>query len=445
MKPFDGVYPEFIEACPERSVSGVEEDSEQALAKPTRGTRVRDSFLVFERGKGDQHAARATHTISAVARMQHQNSRRKCPMNNIKKIVLGTLMATVTFFGGATVSAWAATLHVANNGVDSPTCGGKTAPCRSISQAIANASDEDRIVVGPGRYGDLNGDGDFHDPGEEAAELDFGCFCMIKVNKPVTIESSNGALATVLDDAVPDTNGFVTSVVSITASSVVFGRPKRGFTLTGGRGPLPNGLFITNTNGVKVEGNVARTGRGTGFFVPGGNAHVFRDNLAISNFVGFAFFGGGDHLLKGNVAVANSTGFYLQESSGNVLKWNVANSNRDEGFRFFLSGGGNVLEDNAALGNQGFGIRLDVGGVATVRRNNIYGNNDTLEPFTGLTNCGLCNESGNTIDATHNFWGTSRGPGPDPADAVCNAGIGSNTTVEPVAEKEFKIRMKVGQ
>jgi hypothetical protein len=36
-------------------------------------------------------------------------------MNNIRKIVLGTLMATVTFFGGAKISAWAATLHVANN------------------------------------------------------------------------------------------------------------------------------------------------------------------------------------------------------------------------------------------------------------------------------------------------------------------------------------------
>jgi parallel beta-helix repeat protein len=330
--------------------------------------------------------------------------------------------------------------------VDSPTCGSKTAPCRSISQAIANAGDKDQIVVGPGRYGDLNGDGDFRDPGEEAAELDFGCFCMIKVNKPVAIKSSNGALATVLDDAVPDTNGFVTSVVSITASGVVFSKPKRGFTLTSGRGPLPNGLFIAeSTNRVKVEGNVVRTGRGTGFFVPSGNAHVFRNNLAISNFVGFTFFGGGGHLLKDNVAVANSTGFYLQQSSGNVLKGNVANGNRDEGFRFFLAGSGNVLENSAALGNQGFGIRLDAGGVATIRRNNIYGNNDTFEPFTGLTNCGLYNESGNAIDATHNFWGATSGPGPDPADAACNAGIGSGTTVEPVARKECKIRTKAGQ
>ena len=31
------------------------------------------------------------------------------------------------------------TLHVENNGVDGPGCGAATAPCRSISQAVANA------------------------------------------------------------------------------------------------------------------------------------------------------------------------------------------------------------------------------------------------------------------------------------------------------------------
>jgi len=61
-----------------------------------------------------------------------------------------------------------ATLNVANNGVDSDICGAASAPCRSISQAIANAADGDTVVVGPGRYGDLNGDGRLGGPGEEA-------------------------------------------------------------------------------------------------------------------------------------------------------------------------------------------------------------------------------------------------------------------------------------
>ena len=47
--------------------------------------------------------------------------------------------------------AQAGTLAVANHGVDGPTCGAKASPCRSISNAIANASPGDKIVVGPGR------------------------------------------------------------------------------------------------------------------------------------------------------------------------------------------------------------------------------------------------------------------------------------------------------
>ena len=70
-----------------------------------------------------------------------------------------------TLLGTSVVDA--ATLHVANNGIDSDTCGAGSAPCRSISRAIVNAAAGDTIVVGPGRYGDLNGDGSFGGPGEE--------------------------------------------------------------------------------------------------------------------------------------------------------------------------------------------------------------------------------------------------------------------------------------
>jgi hypothetical protein len=95
--------------------------------------------------------------------------------------------------------AEARTLHVANNGLDSFTCGDKDHPCRSISQAITNASVGDRIIVGPGSYGDLNGNGIFGEPGEEIAQIGFGCRCMIRLNKRVTLTSRDGALATVLD------------------------------------------------------------------------------------------------------------------------------------------------------------------------------------------------------------------------------------------------------
>ena len=67
-------------------------------------------------------------------------------------------------------AASAATLLVANNGVDSPTCG-PAEPCRSLARAIANAVAGDTIVVGPGRYGDLNGDGTLGNAAGEGAKI----------------------------------------------------------------------------------------------------------------------------------------------------------------------------------------------------------------------------------------------------------------------------------
>jgi hypothetical protein len=66
-------------------------------------------------------------------------------------------------------------LFVTARAVDSAVCGSRFEPCRSISQAIENAKDGDHIFVGPGYYGDINMDGDFNDPGDEKAQLGFGC------------------------------------------------------------------------------------------------------------------------------------------------------------------------------------------------------------------------------------------------------------------------------
>lgn len=71
---------------------------------------------------------------------------------------LGALVAT---------SAEAATVFAANNGVDGPSCGAKSSPCRSITQAIAVAAPADKVIVGPGSYGDLDCDGVVGEPGEE--------------------------------------------------------------------------------------------------------------------------------------------------------------------------------------------------------------------------------------------------------------------------------------
>ena len=79
------------------------------------------------------------------------------------------------------------TLRVANNGSDSANCGPANAPCRSISQAISNAVPGDTIIVGPGHYGDLNGNGAFTEAGDEFGKIGSGCQCMIHVDKPLKI------------------------------------------------------------------------------------------------------------------------------------------------------------------------------------------------------------------------------------------------------------------
>ena len=85
-------------------------------------------------------------------------------MNTNKQ--LGLLFVVLLWVSGITAIAKAKTLNVANNGVDSATCGDKNSPCRSLSKAITNASAGGKIIVGPGRYGDLDGDGTFGETGE---------------------------------------------------------------------------------------------------------------------------------------------------------------------------------------------------------------------------------------------------------------------------------------
>ena len=144
-----------------------------------------------------------------------------------------------------------ATLHVENNGMDSAVCGSAISPCRSISRAITNASEGDRVVVGPGRYGDLNRNGTV-ESGEEAAEPGFGCDCLIKVNKQLSFESSGGAGATVIDQG----SANVAHGIRIQANGVVFGKEKKGFTFN-------NRLTVDNsTSDVTVVDNVASASDG---------------------------------------------------------------------------------------------------------------------------------------------------------------------------------------
>ncbi|QSQ25124.1 right-handed parallel beta-helix repeat-containing protein [Pyxidicoccus parkwayensis] len=324
------------------------------------------------------------------------------------------------------------TLYVANNAVDSATCGSSQRPCRSLSRAIANAHDGDRILVGPGRYGDLNGDGDFSDPGEEAAEVGSGCRCMVLINKRLRIESTDGADATVLDAA-----GARLDVVNITASRVVFGGDGKGFTLTGARKTGDDdgiGLqVLPGTRDVEVTDNVADDDRDFGFFIQGDH-HTIRDNRSHQNGHGFLLeFTTEGHVVTGNVATSNGTdedfghGFIIGLGNGYTIMSNRAIGNDGVGFLLSSAGGtGFVFTQNDAIGNRGTGtwVLTSQAPSLALRGNDIFGNLGEAVGgfFPPFPNCGLVNDSGHPVDATRTFWGAPTGPGPDPAD---DAGPGS--------------------
>lgn len=336
------------------------------------------------------------------------------------------------------------TLYVANNALDSATCGSSNKPCRSISRAIANARNGDRILVRPGRYGDLNSDGDFNDPGEEAAEIGFGCRCMILVDKRLKLESEDGATVTVLDAA-----GAQLNVVSITANGVVLGGNGKGFTLTGSRRTGDDdgiGVEILADRDVRVIGNIASDNRDAGFLFFG-SRHTAKNNIATGNGQGFVFaFTEEGNTVHGNVATSNGTeevfghGFTIFGNGYSVVS-NRAIGNDGNGFLISAtSGEGSVFKDNDAIGNRDAGIRVLRGAGPEFHKNNLFGNLGEGRPpvLEAAPNCGLINESGSTVDATFNFWGAPTGPGPDPAD---DAGPGSICDLDGVTlVKPFETR-----
>lgn len=388
---------------------------------------------------------------------------------------LAILVTFLSAIAGATGSAEAAKLLVANNGVDGATCGDKSNPCRSISQAIQNAVANDTIIVGPGRYGDLDGNGSFGEPGDEHAEVGTGCSCMIRIDKPLTIESSDGAAATVLD-----ANRVGIDVVGIGAGAagVVFGKKKKGFTLTGSDDG--SGLFVAgSTAGVKITANLATQNRFAGFAIFG-NGHVITGNVASANGDNGFDVHGGNHVMTGNVARNNGdNGFFARGSghrlsenaatanglhgfdvgdSGHSLTANVASTNDEEGFE--VDGSGHSFGGNAAHGNSGAGFAL-LGSSYTLTGNSIVGNEGSgvfvgaLASNIQITKSnifgnsrpensafGVFNASGQ-IQAINNFWGAASGPGPDPADDILDDAVGSQTVFAPFATKAFKIKTVV--
>jgi hypothetical protein len=324
-----------------------------------------------------------------------------------------------TLFLALVPAARAGTVYVANNGLDSASCGAHTSPCRTITRGITNAGPGDHIIVGPGMY-----------RGESGAP---SCSCFVAINKRVSLMSSDGAASTVID-----ARGFLVSTnVLLIADGSEFGRPGKGFTVTNPKSSGGAGIAIDSKH-VKVRGNqviadssIASPGIGIATVASNAGPMLIEANQVMLWTFGISAVGDGKTASKNQVSL-NAAAMEVSGSSrasGNVVSGN--------GQGLTLVGAASAV-GNAVYGNNGEGINIDTSSSpfsGMVSRNDIAGND------AGLGNCGLFNVGVPGLDATNNYWGASTGPGPDPADNVCNNGGTTMTT--PFAMAPFRVKASI--
>lgn len=329
-------------------------------------------------------------------------------------------MALVGLAAGASS---AKTLIVAGSGTDGGACGAASAPCRSISQAIANAVDGDTISVGPGYYGDLDRDGTWDEPGEELGDANPSCDCVVEVDKRVTLISRDGAASTVIDG-----NGSAQVAIGVSAAGVTIGRAGHGFTLRGATERALSSL----ADDLRVGGNVAQANAGTGFYSVGQRA-VFTGNRAEENGGDGIDLFGADSTSSSDLAQGNlGNGFSVQETHVQLRKDIAANNL--VGF-FIVEGIQHLLTHCAALGNRQAGIQTLTPGVE-LSSLSIVGNDAEAG-----TNCGVRYLGVDVVRITKSWFGSALGPGSDPGDALCTVGGGS-IDATGFATKEVKVAPK---
>ena len=322
-------------------------------------------------------------------------------------------------------------ISVANHGLDAAECGHASTPCRSITMGIARAKTLGRgtVSVGPGLYGDLDGNGFSSGFGEEQLPI------------PVTdirVVSTHGAARTLIRARNPGPNNVEVVRVENSSGSAFFS----GFTIQGTgsiagisirRGAAAENLVLTgHTDGAHVVGqgsslrrSVAVRNSRDGIAVDSGGQVL--DTLAIANGGdGFSIFNPGDFRVQGcqairngnvgflistftfsltqgtfahNLALANAgvgvlakrsgridlvsnvssgnggSGFFLDNFVGGTLGANLTTANRGSGVRIFRSDVS--LDRLRAIGNRGDGLDLSAarGAPFVIRRSALFGNN----------------------------------------------------------------------
>jgi hypothetical protein len=342
----------------------------------------------------------AAHGIATV-RFGHHRADTRTIMR-----LLPLALAAVAIAG----SAGARTVYVGNDGLDGAACGTKAAPCRSISQGITLAAAGDTVLVGPGYYGDLDGDGNLGEPGEEGVGF-------ITLTKAVRVISRDGAAATYIDgsqplDATPNTP------VTLEANGATFGGADHGFTVANYATGV--GIF-TITPGATIAGNVVLGGYAG--IIAGGGATVTDDRVLDAG-TAFSVANAPNRVER---CAAIGGGFSVGSGPGHVIRDSVAVGGG--GFSFSASGAG-TLSRSASIGSSG--VSVDSDSETRLDRLSVYGN--------GLaTNCGIAVSDGTAADVNRVFFGDPAGPGADPADLYC-----ATDPIAPgaVSKKEIRPRLQ---
>ena len=323
-------------------------------------------------------------------------------------------------------SAHAGSIYVATHGTDSGSCGPKTDPCRSITQGITNAAVGGSIVVGPGQYGDVDQDGTPGEAGEEPlAACSLGS-CLLRIDKQVTITSSDGAFATVIDGG----PSVVAMAVGIDVEGAVFGDRNKGFTI---KAPAaPGAGIMTSAANVVIAGNVIQAGSSFFGMYVGNDGTQILGNRILGNTLGYGMYvQGNSAVVTGNVVTGANLGFVIA-GSNSVLTGDVATGGI---IGLVLSGTGTTASRCSFLGNVTAGIAVDnAGTTATLTECNIVGNGT----YAPMATCGF-DGNGSAVTVKDSYWGSATGPGADPADATCDAAPGSTT---PFATKPITVKLK---
>jgi hypothetical protein len=336
--------------------------------------------------------------------------------------LLAVLVGLGIGLGGVT-GGHAAVVRVANDGVDGPGCGGLTDPCRTITRAIANAVDGDRILVGPGRYGDVDGNGLLSGP-EEEVPADSRDRSTISVNKRLTIESAAGAAATVIETIHRDG-------VKLLVAGTVFGGRSKGFTVRGLGAPDESGITAGGGGNAvtRIVDNVVTGFRnGSGIDAAGDRVEI-TGNVISESAVGVEV-STPSAVISGNAIVRNSVGVSAL-SAGLTMQGNLVSAN-DVGV--VVGFGAGTLQRNVILANRRCGVEVTGASRLSVTLGNIFGNG-------GSTNCGIQNHDTTlVVDATRNYWGSDSGPGANPADQPAGP-----VDFVPFATRPYSIAVETGR